>query len=931
MDQTTLTIRRYLAPLPGTFWHWGDAGTVVAWRDGETIAFRSEVVTVLGRLAKQGLPHMDAVVLFLAACRGPQRSDGGELLTHEMFRQIRETQGNSSLFQDIAATLRAIAELSGEIRHAPGRKAELAELVFEASEPALPSELAARVLFELNRGFGNELLSPQSDVYAPELLFRLKGLAAGSGRIDAPRVNLRHETGLDTLPQAAEEADAEGETFADLLRALEGDEELAGMIRLTRQLMAALTLPRAISEPQDLPLGGVSDITNRGSFDRLLVSELAHDDLSFVVRVALNEALYLRREAPPNVPPRKRLILIDSGIRLWGVPRVFATAAALALAGTRRRHDELTVFRPRDGNLDRVDLLGRAGLQAHLAALEPHAHPGAALPTFERIIAADKSVGEAVLVTGEDVVADKAFRRALAMLAIPVYIVTVHRQGRMQLHRRSPQGMKLLRETRYELDRILAPQRRVSPLIDPTVNASLPAILRLSNFPLLLPHHVDPHRIWGDSEGLVLCLSTDQRLTLWQETRFAARQLSDSIPPGRLHWHSAHFFGRRTCAVVGRMSQNGLFLLQVDLQDEMCRVLPLALQDPAPQAVAAHSEAVFVICQDNIEVFSQEDGEPLSSVPRPPHLRWQRDRFFCEVPPGSRVQTWYALAYDGRAAVFEKLGVAEQSRDADPIIAVFDVVHIDGPVGVTRKGEFRYFYDIKPATGLPRQWNPATELRTRPRFNFGAVEANGRSLVLKPLGEQAEEGNSQERAFWLFDLVSGKVTLQSAADAVALLKQPLQKIAMPRRNLRTRFIGVTARSGELILKPMGDKSALAVVINIIATDGEELHWDTRPRVDDSKLIRFEDVPSPPGTGYRLSVARWKDGSAAFLDSRGLLHLKSSDFAIPEATLILGEHSISGWCADGRVWGSDYFIGDVDRENTLRMYQDVIKPFVMRLP
>src|SRR5256885_8519178 len=38
--------------------------------------------------------------------------------------------------------------------------------------------------------------------------------------------------------------------------------------------------------------------------------------------------LFRSREAPPQPPPNRRWILLDSGIRLWGVPRVFATAVA---------------------------------------------------------------------------------------------------------------------------------------------------------------------------------------------------------------------------------------------------------------------------------------------------------------------------------------------------------------------------------------------------------------------------------------------------------------------------------------------------------------------------------------------------------------------------------------------------------------------------
>ena len=84
--------------------------------------------------------------------------------------------------------------------------------------------------------------------------------------------------------------------------------------------------------------------------DRLLLSELAHDDLTLAVRIAMNEALYLRRETPPSNPPKHRAVLLDSGIRLWGVPRVFATAVGMALAAAAQRNVRTDVFaRPARG------------------------------------------------------------------------------------------------------------------------------------------------------------------------------------------------------------------------------------------------------------------------------------------------------------------------------------------------------------------------------------------------------------------------------------------------------------------------------------------------------------------------------------------------------------------------------------------------------
>src|SRR5258708_9747749 len=140
--------------------------------------------------------------------------------------------------------------------------------------------------------------------------------------------------------------------------------------------MAAIRLPRRLAEPEELAIGGVADITNRGPLDRLLLSELAHDDLTLAVGVALNEALYLRREPPMREPPRTLALLLDSGVRLWGIPRVLATAVALALVARDKQHSEVLVWRAHGKQLQPVDLLSPNGITQHLSAVDTGAHPG---------------------------------------------------------------------------------------------------------------------------------------------------------------------------------------------------------------------------------------------------------------------------------------------------------------------------------------------------------------------------------------------------------------------------------------------------------------------------------------------------------------------------------------------------------------------------
>ncbi|HEX7376620.1 MAG TPA: hypothetical protein VF278_05880, partial [Pirellulales bacterium] len=72
---------------------------------------------------------------------------------------------------------------------------------------------------------------------------------------------------------------------------------------------------------------------------------------------------------------------------------------------------------------------------------------------------------------------------------------------------------------------------------------------------------------------------------------------------------------------------------------------------------------------------------------------------------------------------------------------------------------------------------------------------------------------------------------------------------------------------------------------------------------------FEPTAGPPNTRFRLRIARWADGSRAWLDSRGLLHLKSSDRTLPELTIVLApDAEVSAWASDGRVWGLCFYTG-----------------------
>ncbi len=117
---------------------------------------------------------------------------------------------------------------------------------------------------------------------------------------------MRMRTGMDHLPEPAPLEPLARFPLATLVQelALKND-DLSMAAKMAQKIAASLTVPRLPSDPDHLPIGGVSDVTNRGEPDRLLISELALDDDLLIARIAHGQALYLRREQPPQSSSKK--------------------------------------------------------------------------------------------------------------------------------------------------------------------------------------------------------------------------------------------------------------------------------------------------------------------------------------------------------------------------------------------------------------------------------------------------------------------------------------------------------------------------------------------------------------------------------------------------------------------------------------------------
>ena len=62
-------VSQYFERAKSLFFKWEDDGSVLTWCDGTTIAFATELATVIRRTGPECLPPLNTIAMLLAACR----------------------------------------------------------------------------------------------------------------------------------------------------------------------------------------------------------------------------------------------------------------------------------------------------------------------------------------------------------------------------------------------------------------------------------------------------------------------------------------------------------------------------------------------------------------------------------------------------------------------------------------------------------------------------------------------------------------------------------------------------------------------------------------------------------------------------------------------------------------------------------------------
>ncbi|MCI3939016.1 hypothetical protein MQX03_17610 [Chryseobacterium aahli] len=313
---------------------------------GGAIAYRPYIIEVLKELQPQGFPHFGAFLLTMYA------TQDGYLNLDGIFYFLRKyrTEERSTFNLDIQNACQLLENLSkiGSSMKKGQNRINLFQTIFKDSGYSVSAKDSEYILTSYYRGpqkiaDAAHKFPLTKDVYHKDietLSFIHKKFPTTESIIKAMR-------GLVDEPEIKEEIGEQQtttESEKDFIQELIEEPKTFQIGSLIKRIWSGLKIPMRHLSPGEQPIGGVSDITNKGDLHRMLLSEFANEDEVFMNRVANNEALYIQREIPPEENVFERIILIDTSLKNWGTPKVLSFASALAVIKHPKAHSECKVY-----------------------------------------------------------------------------------------------------------------------------------------------------------------------------------------------------------------------------------------------------------------------------------------------------------------------------------------------------------------------------------------------------------------------------------------------------------------------------------------------------------------------------------------------------------------------------------------------------------
>lgn len=334
---------KYLQSYKDYFWQYENAGTVIAIPEGKTIGYSGLILSeIVPLLAPQGLPRFGALLLAMVATN----PHGSETVDHIL--SILKVAEDNDRFKEGIEFAKLLTQVP--IEYKKGRlRTELLRGIFYNSHNSNSKAKSLEIQTELEKQsdisqYPGILTKESLPIMTSYLDFKSLGLIGRE--LQSVEAILERLANLPDTGNAFDEIDFQEQntTKEGLIENLIKDQNTFHVGSLVSRLMSGLNIPFHSSLPSEQPLGGVADITNKGSFDKLLISEFAFDDVILMSRLANNESLYKHREVPPSDNNYNRVIIIDVTLKNWGTIRTISFASMLAITNHPKNNNPCRVF-----------------------------------------------------------------------------------------------------------------------------------------------------------------------------------------------------------------------------------------------------------------------------------------------------------------------------------------------------------------------------------------------------------------------------------------------------------------------------------------------------------------------------------------------------------------------------------------------------------
>ncbi|MEI8021218.1 MAG: hypothetical protein WCH39_23630, partial [Schlesneria sp.] len=612
----------------------------------------------------------------------------------------------------------------------------------------------------------------------------------------------------------------------------------------------------------------------------------------------------------------------------------------------------LIAHRASGDTVNPVDLQTREGLVAHLEMLEPEVHPGRSLREFFQRVRKSESPGDVVIVTTDTVLADPEFQRQLSDADAPLlYLATVDRDGYFQLWSRGPRGRKCHANLQLDLDVLFeAPQHPSKTLIDSKIDPNQPAFLRVKHCPFRFQLHGSnglhndvhwsiPLRQGGDVDrerridqqekrvdldsvsdstpkklerGLFF-LTKDHTLRLFDESNRGALQIGENLPFGRYLYSWTSDEKGLSHALIYSESDIEIYLFSIDLNKREVQATPLPspiLKINRPRlhhlSAVAKGSVVFLIHQEAIEVFGVKTKYMLKQMHCEMTYKGFNQRYYFNSAM-CHGDAWNALSYDGLAIQLQHVPLGKYLSFSSQLV-LFDRRGHDGAFAIDPRGLIVNLTDQTERAFLEQPFSDLEVLD---------IEDDGSRVLVRYSQPRDKKDYYRivETETCLTKQVSPFGTL-AAFDAISADFGVVPTVS---------FTRAYVEDGQLCL--VADQQ----VCWKFAIQNNELSLIQASGIQERNLLKVFTPLKRSEYGYAQSMAKWSDGSRLWIDSRGLLHLQSSDRQIPEATMMLSLDEIAVWTSDGKMLGSTSHVDGVwPSISAEQVFDLILTPFVARL-